>query len=55
VEHDDANLRSSVARCQRLAMSPNTQHGIPLTRVKLRDDEDLHGSFHAACGGMVEL
>jgi hypothetical protein len=51
MEHDYANLRSSVARCQRLAMSPNTQHRIPLPRVELRDDDDLHGSSHAAVGG----
>jgi hypothetical protein len=55
VEYDHANFSSSVASCQRLAMSPNTQHGIPPAWVELRDDDDLHASFHAADGGMVEF
>ncbi len=42
VQHDHANLRSSVARGQRLAMSPNAQHRVALARVELRDDDDLH-------------
>jgi hypothetical protein len=55
VEHNHANLRSSFARGERLAMSPNTEYRISLARVELGDDEDLHGSSHAAAGGMVEL
>ena len=55
MEHYHANFSSSVASCQRLAMSPSTQHGISLARVELGDDDDLHSSdaaFHPRHGGV---